>query len=676
MTSKELESRLKKLAYVLVGIFFILCARLWYMQIMNGDHYATLAEGNRIRRIPVTAPRGIFYDRNGKPLVSSRLSFTVSILPTSLTTNRDQVFRDLGAIIGMKQEEIAREVEKSADRPFEPVRLLRDASAEVITQIEERRLDLVGVIVEEMPVRSYKYGEFASHLFGYLGKISERELKEWKNEGYRMTDVVGKTGLERVYEKYLKGQDGGEQVEVDAAGRPIRLLGFADPIPGNDLVLTIDQKTQQAAEKALDDQLSAMAKSKYPNAKAGAVVVLSVKTGQVLAMASKPGYDPNSFVGGISSEELEAMLQNPYHPFTSRALQVAEPPGSIFKLVTATAALELGKVTLHDKFYCTGKDRYGKKCWKVGGHGEENLVEGIKNSCNIVFYELGRRVGIDELARYAKMYGLGKPTGFELPGEKAGLVPDREWKRENFKRADNKVWYEAETMDVAIGQGALQTTPLQMATVVSAVGNGGTVYRPYVVQKVVSPEGKELKSFEPVVNNQLQASTDTFAVLRQGMGAVTGIGGTAHSAFANFPIEVGGKTGTAQNSQGDDHAWFAGLAPLNDPEVAIIVFLEQGGAGGGFAAPVARKVLAAYFGVEQETKETKKEEAKPSKSNAEAQTPAAASVAAEEKKKIVSSQPKQEPKQQPKQQQAVVPPSSGQTAETKQGKEVPAEDQN
>lgn len=613
MTSKELEARLKVFAYILVGIFFIIAGRLWYMQIVSGQHYEALSQGNRIRRIPVTAPRGIFYDRNGKPLVSSRLSFTVSILPTALTENQEQVLKDLGEIIGQDPEEIAKEVERSSSRPFEPVRLLRDASPEIVTKIEERRIDLQGVIVEEMPVRNYNYGEFASHLFGYLGKINSKELEMWRSEGYRMTDIVGKTGLERVYEKYLKGEDGGEQVEVDAAGRPIRLLGFANPVPGNDLVLTIEEKVQAAADEALSAQLEAMATSKYPRAKAGAVVALDVKTGQVLAMASKPGYDPNSFVGGISGKELEAMLKNPYHPFTSRVLRVAEPPGSIFKLITATAALELGKTSPDDHFVCRGVDKYGKRCWIASHgrtHGTQNLIEGIKNSCNIVFYELGRRVGIDELARYARMYGLGKPTGFELPGERAGLVPDRQWKRENFKRADNKKWYEAETMDVSIGQGALQTTPLQMATTIAAIGNGGTVYRPYVVREILSPEGKEIKSFKPIANNQLDVSPDTLAVLREGMAAVTAPGGTAHTAFRDFPVPVGGKTGTAQNSQGDDHAWFVSLAPIENPEIAVVVFIEQGGGGGSFAAPVARKVMAAYFDVEQ-PKEEEAEERKP-----------------------------------------------------------------
>ena len=366
-------------------------------------------------------------------MVSSRLSFTVSILPPALTENREEVYEELAEIIGISSSEIKQEVEKSANRPFEPVRLLRDASPEIVTKIEERRLEPSGVIVEEMPVRNYIYGEFASHLFGYLGKISEEELVQWRDEGYRMTDVVGKTGLERVYEKYLKGQDGGEQVEVDAAGRPISLLGFVNPVPGNDLLLTIDHKVQLAAEEALDQQLEAMAKSKYPNAKAGSVVVLDVETGQVLAMASKPGYDPNSFVGGISSKELEEMLKNPYHPFTSRVLRVAEPLDPFSNSSLPLLLWRQAKVTLHDRFYCTGKDRYGKRCWRHSGHGQQTLLEGIKNSCNIVFYELGRRVGIDELARYARMYGLGKPTGFELPGERAGLVPDRQWKQKKFQ---------------------------------------------------------------------------------------------------------------------------------------------------------------------------------------------------------------------------------------------------
>lgn len=598
MAPKELESRYRAFSVVIAVIFILLAVRLWQLQIIKGDSYATLAEGNRVRLIRVMAPRGRFLDRNGVLLVGSRMAFSVSIIP-QVTPEIGSVAGKLAKILGIDEKVILDKIKAPGRRPFEPVRIQTNVDPRTVIEIEEHRLDLPGVMIEEIPVRNYINGEFAAHLFGYIGEIDLDELKRRQDRGYRPGDIVGKTGLEKMYEEFLHGEDGGEQVEVNSLGRPIRVLGSKDPVPGDDIVLTIDGTVQAAAERALSEELELLSKSqKTKNARAGAVIAIDPRNGEILAMVSKPGYDPNYFVGGITPERWKE-LNNPLNPLTNRVISATYPPGSTFKVITAIAALEDKKVTPDDEFLCTGRDPISKKaCWiwssRHRGHGRLNLVGGIQNSCNIVFYELGRRVGIDSLSTWARRFGLGAPTGIQLPpGERVGLVPDREWKRRNFK-GSNRKWYPIETLDVAIGQGALSVTPLQLGEVYVAIANGGTFYKPFVVREILSPEGRVLKSFGPEVTGHVNISDSTLAVMKEGLTAVVEKG-TAAGSFRGFPIPVAGKTGTAENPPHDSHGWFAAFAPVDKPEIVVLVFVEHGTSGSLAAAPVARKVLDAYF---------------------------------------------------------------------------------
>ncbi|MCR4401830.1 MAG: penicillin-binding protein 2 [Firmicutes bacterium] len=604
MPESAAQNRLRHLGFVVVAVLVVLVSRLWHLQIMRGDVYEALSQGNRIRLIPVPAPRGKILDRNGVPLAASRMAFSVSIVPQDVP-DIEATVAQLAPILGMSAQTIKEKL-AAPRRPFEPIRLLTDASPATVTAIGERRTDLPGVVIEEIPVRSYVHGDFASHLIGFIREIDSAELKVYRDKGYRPGNLIGKVGVERTFEEHLRGTDGGDQVEVNSLSQPIKVLGSLAPVPGNDVVLTIDERVQAAAERALSEQLQALSKSpKTAQAKAGAVVAIDPRTGEVLAMASKPSYDPNMFVGGLSPEEL-AFLSSTPSPQPNRAMSHAYPPGSAFKVITTLAALERGKVTMNDRFECTGRDRQsGKACWTIErgkAHGMQDLVTGIANSCNIVFYELGRRVGIDDLAAYARMLGLGQPTGIQLsPGDASGLVPDRAWKKLNFKGYD-QIWYPTETLDVAIGQGALLATPLQIASVYATIAAGGVIHVPMVARAVLTPDGEVVSEFRPRVAGVVEVSQESLATLKQGLAKVVSEG-TAASAFQGFPVAAAGKTGTAQNPEGDSHGWFAGFAPVENPEIVVVVLVEHGTSGSLAAAPVARRVMEAYFGLDRERPE-------------------------------------------------------------------------
>ncbi|MDI6870527.1 MAG: penicillin-binding protein 2 [Bacillota bacterium] len=607
VTPKEMERRIKTATALLSAVFLFLGGRLWYLQLVRGEELEQKSRSNAIRLITIPAPRGVFYDRRHRPLVSSRLAFSVSIIPRELGPDPESTYRKLAPLIGLTPGEIAAEVKKGEAQPYFPVRLARDVDPATVTRVEEARLDLPGVIVEEIPVRNYIYGKYASHLFGYLGKVSAEEWRTLKDKGYSPSDVVGKTGLEKQYETLLRGKDGGQQVEVNRVNRPVRVLGTVEPVPGNSLVLTIDQKVQKAAEDAIDAQLEWVRRNTpYVNARGGAVVALDPNTGAILAMTSRPAFDPGKFVGGVSLAYWKEIVSDPANAFQNRATEAALAPGSTFKTVTAIAALAEGVTTREEIFVDRGRDPVypQKACWlwnrERRAHGEVNIEDGLKVSCNIVFYELGRRLGIDRLADWARRLGLGTKTGLELyPGEYAGNVPDREWKRRAFRRPDAKIWYPIETLDVAIGQGALQVTPLQLASLYAMIANGGTLYRPYVVQSVLSPEGQTIRTYEPQVRRRLDFDPGILTSVKKGLADVVA-GGTAAYAFAGFPLPVAAKTGTAEVSANsrDAHAWFAAFAPADRPQIVVVVMMERGGHGGTSAAPVARKVLEAFFGLD------------------------------------------------------------------------------
>jgi len=674
MQVKKLQKRLKILLGLVISIFIVLTISLSALQIVKGDEYEKLAEENRIRLIPITAPRGVFKDRNGRELVNNRPSFTVSYMSVKTEqATQEEVFTILRDILEIplytevsNEKSIVSEekkitlsklpiVDKNGDNKvdsldlsikeestgniispvkidfaagtvtvdsqpgtvllvsynydtlknklrgqgYRPVRLKTDVDFQTVAEIEERRLP--GVVIEVEPMRNYLYGTTASHIFGYVGEINQDELEASKDKGYRPGDLFGKAGLEKVLESYLKGVDGGQQVEVTASGKPIKVLGQKEPISGHLVNLTIDIKLQQIAENKLKEQLIKLQTDKYkpfPNAKRGAVVALNVKTGEVLAMASIPDFDPNMFARGITQKEWEEIASNPLNPMVNLAISGTFPPGSVFKMVTATAALEEKVTNEKENLRCQGIywTILPKKDWKPGGHGIVNLERAIAESCNIYFYEMGRRLGIDNIEKYAKQYGLGSITGIELPGEKAGNVASREYKKNTFTRPDDKIWYPAETLDAAIGQGYNSFTPIQIANYVAAIANEGTWMKPHLIKSITDSEGNSVLEKNPEIGGQLNISKNTYDVIKQGMRGVALPGGTAYSVFANFPISVAGKTGTAEwDVTKDPHGWFVAFAPYEDPEIAVVVFIEQAGSGGTTGGPVAKAIFEEYF---------------------------------------------------------------------------------
>ncbi|HMM19826.1 MAG TPA: penicillin-binding protein 2 [Selenomonadales bacterium] len=594
MVGKNSNRRLDVLGYIIILVILALVTRLGFLQLVHGTDFRKQSDNNRIRLMPIAAPRGIFYDRNGVPLVSNRPGFSVSLVPITGPIP-DDVINRLAVILGMKPEEIRQKISQR-DNPLEPIRIKSDVGQEVITMIEEHRSDLPGVDIEIQSVRNYINQELGAHLFGYVGEISDTELAKKKADGYKSGDIVGKFGLEQVYDKDIRGTDGGGQVEVDVGGKPIQMLGKKEPVPGNNLVLTIDAKIQKAAEKAMDEQLVYLqTKLGNVNAKAAAAVAMNPKTGEILAMVSRPTFNPNLFNGGISSKDWKIINDNPFNPMQNRAIAGEYPPGSTFKIITGTAALELGKVTPEEKILDTGRH------WLIPKGNAMNEALGwidfrtaLSKSDNVYFYEMGNRVGIDDLEKYARMFGLGAFTGINLPGEADGLVANRRYKEKVY----GEDWYLSETFDAAIGQGFQLATPLQMAMVMSEVANGGHRYRPYLVSKIVAMDGATLKTFQPEEVGSVKISSRNLNLIRDALADVAKPGGTAAYVFDGFPIAIAGKTGTAENPHGDDHGWFVAYAPFDNPTVAVAVIVEQGGFGSDSAAPIARKILEAAFNIQ------------------------------------------------------------------------------
>lgn len=593
MVGKHTNPRLDALGYIVAFIVFILISRMAFLQIVHGNYFLQKAENNRIRLMPVTAPRGVFYDRSGVPLVSNRPGFSVSLVPISGPIP-EEVLQRLAIILGMDVKAIKDKIIQQ-DNSLEPIRIKNDIGQDIITRIEERREELPGVVLEIQSVRNYVNHELAAHLFGYVGEISDSELTRKKAEGYKTGDIIGKFGLEKVYDKEIRGIDGGAQVEVDVTGRPVKMLEKKEPVLGSSLVLTIDAKIQKAAEKAIDNRLNYLQKKLgNVNAKAAAAVVMNPNTGEILAMVSRPAFDPNLFNGGISSKEWKNINDNPFNPMQNRAISGEYPPGSTFKIVTGTAALELGKVTPEEKILDTGKHWIIPKGNAMNeALGWIDFREALSKSDNVYFYEMGNRLGIDNLEKYARMFGLGDYTGINLPGEADGLVANRRYK----EKAYGEDWYLSETFDAAIGQGFQLATPLQMAMVMGEIASGGQRFRPYLVSKMLSPEGEVIKRFEPEKTGSIPISSRTLELIRSSLHDVAMAGGTAAYTFEGFPISIAGKTGTAENSHGDDHGWFVAYAPFDKPTVVVAIIVEQGGFGSDSATPIARKILEAAFDI-------------------------------------------------------------------------------
>ena len=570
---------------VLVITMVILSLRLWDLQIMRGSEMRKLSEQNRIRVKKVIAPRGVMFDTQGRVLADTRPSFNLYITPEDIK-DFSQTVDGLAQLLSINREDILDKLKMASGFPPSfPVKIKPDVTKDELAKVEAHRVYLPGVSIQIEPKRNYPYGKMMAHMLGYVSEINGDELKTSEHKDYSPGDYIGRYGLERTYETYLRGVDGEKRVEVDAMGREVRTLDIIEPTAGNNLYLNVDLDTQQIVENGFEG-------------KRGGAVVLDPKTGGVIALVSRPAFDPNKFASGITKEDWRTIAMDPLHPLQNRATQGRYPPGSTFKIVSALKALELGTVNEQTSFGCRGGFAFGKrvfKCWKKGGHGGVAVHRGIVESCDVYFYNVGLKLGVDRIHEMADAIGLGKITGIDLPGEKNGIVPSTEWKMKTFKEP----WYEGETVSVSIGQGAVWLTPLQMVQVSAFVANEGVTFKPQIVHKIVSPEGKTVKVFEPVMKTNVKLKKDVFRIVKEGMkGVVNEPSGTAYSNRVQN-INMSGKTGTAQSSSTGkgDHAWFIAYAPAEDPTAAMSILVEMGGHGGSQSAPVAKAVTENLFKV-------------------------------------------------------------------------------
>jgi penicillin-binding protein 2 len=621
---QQLKSRFATLGLIIIVVLTSLLVRLWTMQVLGSDAFAALAENNRVREISLEAPRGRIYDRNGVELVTNRSALAVSVDPADETvrsllarsrnedtaddpTRREleEVFGELASMLDMTPADVFERVSDVRQEALRPRVVAVDAPMDVVGELLERQTDFPWVRVEEIAVRQYPSGPVAAHLVGYTGAISEDEFRSSDvYAGYELGDTVGKTGAERQFESVLQGDKGWRRIEVNASGRSQGVVEEQPPRPGNDIQLTIDLEVQRVAEEQLAAAISEARRQGYTNTKAGAAVVLDVATGEVIAMASAPTYDPSAFLGGISTAEWARLTDKASeYPLNNRAIMAAYPPASTFKVVTGLAGLETG-ITYENRTYrCTGTwtemgRQWPKRCWKRSGHGTLSLRAGMKHSCDTVFYEIGYELykrKAEELQAEARAFGLGSKTGIDLPGEVAGRVPDAAWKKEfNRNYPEYQMWLPGDTVNMAIGQGDMLTSPLQMAAVYAGIGNGGTVMRPHVLKAVLDSTGVAARTVEPEVFAQTGVSEASLSMIGRSLVDVTR-DGTAKGAFSGFRVAVAGKTGTAEVKGKDDYAWFCAYAPADAPRYAVAVIVEQGGHGGSVTGPAARNILAKLF---------------------------------------------------------------------------------
>ena len=598
--SQDVFAKQLKIAVLFVLVIFgILILRLWFLQIVNGSVYRAKSELNRIRLQSMAPFRGVIRDSSGEILVDNRPSYDLYAIPEEIQ-DREALLNRL-AVLGNLEIAPVREKLMRAARgyPFKPVCLKKDLSRKELAMIETRRFDLPGVMINVRPQRYYFYGDLAAHVLGYLGEISERQLRSGKFPNNKSGDLIGKTGIEWKWQSSLNGGPGGEQVEVDAVGRRIKVISRRPPVSGADVCLTINRELQTLAEKALDG-------------KHGAVVALDPRNGQILALASTPSYDPNLFITGFDEETWKNMVSSKDYPLHNRALTGQYPPGSVFKIVVALAGLQEGVITPGEALYCNGQYSLGQgkyQCWKRSGHGKVDLNRALVESCDVYFYHLGVRLGVDRIAHYAHQLGLGRKTGFNLGHEESGLIPTAEWKRKRW----GTPWQGGETVSTAIGQSFVLVTPLQVATFVSAVFNGGHLYRPQVTQWVRKTGGESIFEFTPQLIRNVEIKPEYLELVKKALsGAVNDPRGTGSKARL-ADIMVAGKTGTAQvvnlkkekeaKAKGEipwkyrDHAWFVAVAPADAPRITVAVLIEHGGHGGSAAAPIAKTLIEAYLRV-------------------------------------------------------------------------------
>jgi penicillin-binding protein 2 len=593
-SNKQVIQRRLIFFYVpVIAVTAILAVRLWQLQILSGAEYALQAEKNRIRTIQVVAPRGTITDRNGTPLVENRPSFNILLYRESMT--------DAGATasfvttkLGVNPAEFSSLLSRARATPlYQPIVIKEDVGIDDISVVEAHRLEHPELQLFREPRRLYRYGAVGAHVVGYVGEVSGEELEKGVFPGARVGTLVGKFGVERIYNEKLTGDDGSRVVLVDSLGREAGLLEEVDSVIGDDLRLTLDLDLQTTAEELLKE-------------KVGVIVAMDPRNGEILALASSPSFDPNKFSTRISPEAWGQLINDPDRPLQNRAIQNAYPPGSVFKVIMAEAGLDEGLIDDTTRVFCHGSAFFYNRlfhCASKQGHGSVDIENAIARSCNIFFYELGRRLGISRIAERAQALGLGERTGIDLPGERSGLMPSPEWKQ----RARGAKWYVGETISVSIGQGAVTTTPLQMLRAISCIVTGGHLVTPHVLLR----SGGAAEESAPPKERSVAIAPDSMNKIRAGMWQSVNNWGTGHAA-AIPGLDICGKTGTVQiigaervrelnsnNPALEDHSWFVGFASRDNPEIAVVAFVEHGGKGGIAAAPLAREVFRVYFSRKQ-----------------------------------------------------------------------------
>ena len=593
----EFRQRFKTLFILVTVALSILVIRLWYLQIIKGDELKQRSENNSVRLRKIKQLRGLIMDTNGYVLVDNRPSFDILFVPNRIKNIHD-VVKKLNYLYAERAITFSTNLPSAKKvKRFVPAELEKNISREKLAIVETHALDLPGVAVEVNSVRQYLAGEMMAHVLGYTGEICQEELGKNTSDEYSIGDTIGKYGLDKYFDRYLKGKSGAKQVEVNVRGQEIKVIGKIEPVPGYNMVLTIDSYLQKIAWEAMKDR-------------AGSVVVMDPRDGSILSMVSAPSFDPNLFSGGISFEDWEKLSSDPRHPMENRAISGQYPPGSTYKLIVAAAALEEGLITPETKFFCPGSFELGNRtyqCWQKKGHGWVNLHRAIVESCDVYFYNLGKLIGADKLARYARGFGFGAVTGTDLPREKSGLIPTKEWKLTKF----GEPWQMGETISVSIGQGFNSVTAIQLLNAYCALANCGTLWRPRIVKRIETGDGRPFKTFNPEKKSSLPISRKNIDILNYALwGVVNERGGTGYAA-RRAEADVCGKTGTAQvigmpedrkarrkkiiPSRLRDHALFVCFAPYKNPEIAVAVIVEHAGHGGTVAAPIAKKIIDAYF---------------------------------------------------------------------------------
>ncbi|MBW3588826.1 MAG: penicillin-binding protein 2 [Actinobacteria bacterium] len=627
MTQGPERSRLRIafLGMIALSLFSALVLRLWFLQILAHDTYERAAASNQVRVVPIEPTRGRILDRNGEVLVKNRQSYVVAVRPDQLI-DREKTVADLAVVLETSVEEIEKRLADKRHLPFAPIPVAEDVSKETATYLREHGTEFRGVYAELRSFRVYPHAGLAAHALGYTGEITEDQLNEERyppSAGYRQGSLVGRSGVEYAYERELRGTEGLLKLEVDASGKVKKVLDDSgrEPKEGSDLVTSLDLRIQAATEEALRLGIEKARtifdreSQKRYLAPAGGAVVMDVNSGEIIAMASFPSYDPSAFIGGISQPEFDALSNDPAKPLIDRVTQSQFPPGSTFKIVTAAAALQDGLATRNGRYACPGSYRYADRVfrnWTTRDSGHISLVQALIDSCDTVFYDFAAKfyqrfrsepANPERLQDYARAFGFGQKTGIDIPFEKAGRVPDEGWLQEMHARAPQafpyKIWLPGYTINLSIGQGDLLNTPLQLSRAFAAVANGGTLVQPHLGLKVMEGESV-VKTIEANNTEKLPVQPEHIDTIRRGLEGVT-TQGTARGAFSGFPfnqVSVAGKTGTAElqtNPPSQPYAWFTAYAPADTPQYVVTVMLEEGGHGGETAAPIARRIIEAIF---------------------------------------------------------------------------------